>query len=60
MDRNNIIDESRQYYKAVLEYIKNEGLEVEGDFTESWILPQVGTNQSDRTLTQMDIKIKKA
>ena len=48
-----------QYYKKVAEYIKEKGIKVEGDFNETWIMPRVDSERKEKTLTQIDILIKK-
>lgn len=48
-----------QYYQKVMAYIETHGIEVVGDFNETWIMPRVDGNKKEKTLTQLDILKKK-
>lgn len=48
-----------KYYQKSIEYIEKHGLEVEGIFNETWIMPRVDDERKEKTLTQIDILIKK-
>ncbi|MGL4735921.1 MAG: MerR family transcriptional regulator [Cellulosilyticaceae bacterium] len=44
-----------QYYQKMMTYIAENGIEVTGDFNETWIMPRVDGDKKEKTLTRLDI-----
>ncbi|RDY27187.1 MerR family transcriptional regulator [Romboutsia weinsteinii] len=47
------------YFNKILEYIKENNIEVVGDFNEVWVMPRVDKNTKEKTLIQLEILKKK-
>lgn len=46
-----------KYYGILMDYIEKHQIKVKGDFNETWIMPRVGSNQREKTLSKIDILI---
>ena len=51
--RNNL-----KYYKKMLNYIEKNNIEIVGDFNEFSILSRINTNEAEKSIIQLEIKIK--
>lgn len=47
-----------KYYKRILNYAKENMIEVEGDFYEFYIIPKIDREGKEKSLIQLSIKIK--
>ena len=50
--RNNL-----KYYKKMLNYIEKNNIEIVGDFNEFSILSRINTNEAEKSIIQLEIKI---
>mgnify|MGYP004495978571 CR=1 FL=1 len=50
--------DSFKYYKKILEFAKDNMIEVEGDFYEFYIVPKTDREGKEKSLIQLSIKIK--
>lgn len=49
------LQESIKYYNILLEYIEENGIEVVGDFNETWIISKMDENLIEKSLIKIDI-----
>ena len=47
-----------KYYKKMLNYIEKNNIEIVGDFNEFSILSRINTNEAEKSIIQLEIKIK--
>lgn len=44
-----------KYYKEIVKYIKENNIEVVGEFNERWIMPRIDKDTKEKTLVQIEI-----
>ena len=47
-----------KYYKKMLNYIEKNNIETIGDFNEFSILSRINSNEAEKSIIQLEIKIK--
>lgn len=47
-----------KYYQKIIDYAKNNNIELVGNFNEIWMLSRVGSDTKEKTLVQLEIRKK--
>lgn len=54
-DEIGLLKPAYKYYNILLDYIKENGIKINGDFNETWIICKMDENLTEKSLIKIDI-----